>query len=69
MSVETSPGIRRPSLFLYNMEDEESNGRERKEKIVQFFWVFCLKWVLFLLFFWFLKNKQKKGNKGPNNLC
>ena len=65
MSAETSPDIRRPSLFLYNIEDEESNGRKRKSEksLVLFFCVFGM-----VVFFWFLENKQKERKQRTQHL-
>ena len=63
MSVETSPDIRRPSLFLYNMNDKESNGRRRESEIVLFF--FCVFGIglVFCCFFLVSERINKRKEK------
>ena len=54
MSVETSPDIRRPSLSLYHIQEEESTGGgERERKHISC----CFLFVRFIVLF-FVKKKD-----------
>ena len=54
MSVETSPDIRRPSLSLYHIQEEESTGGgEREKKHISC----CFLFVRFIVLF-FVKKKD-----------